>query len=181
MHLRSEAAGCASPPLVTGGSTLMQQPETERQALSGSAAPTCNSLSFCRQKSQQPKGLGDACRVAWGPAPGCARPAARSNAAPCLKWTTIESLAAEVAGMSILGVRARAWSQAGQSSRSSVGPSARACEARRAAQCASARQQHCTVGARPAGAAKGDSAWRLMSSAQRCVSCTHRKAALSVI
>ena len=70
-------------------------------------------------------------------------------------------------------MRGRAWSQAGQSSRSSVGPSARACEARSAAQCASARQQHCTVGASPAGAAKGDSAWRLMSSAQRCVSCAH--------
>ena len=77
--------------------------------------------------------------------------------------------------MSSPGLRAHAWSQAGQSSRSSVGPSARACEARSAAQCVSARQQHCTVGASPAGAAKGDSACRRMSSAQRCVSCARRQ------
>ena len=67
-----------------------------------------------------------------------------------------------------------AWSHAGQSSRSSVGLRTRLWEACRARQCSSAREQHCTVEASPAGAANGDSAWRLISSAHRCVSCARQ-------
>ena len=64
-----------------------------------------------------------------------------------------------------VSVRGLACSQGGQSSRVSRGASLRPCVSSRAMQCTSASTMHPTVACSPAGAANGDSAWRLSRTA----------------